>query len=89
MLRWISTRFTAFVERACERDIARLEKEKQLLKAELEILKGGTPIVLPEEGRARLRKAAEKNDPEDPSRICVVDLGDIEVHSDESRRNSS
>jgi len=76
------------MERACERDIERLKKETQLLKAEVEILKGGTPTVLPEEDRTRLRKAAEKIDPEVLKRICAVDPDETEVDSDDSERSS-
>ncbi len=86
MLRWIKTKLSAFVERAYERKIERLTQKSRALKAELEVLNGGKPIVLSEESRARLRKAREGIDPERLKQICVFDLD--EPKEDDARPDS-
>ena len=64
MLRWMKARFQKFVDWAAHKEIERLLKKNQRLKAESIAANGGKPIRLSAQDRAKLDALRKKLDPE-------------------------
>ena len=78
MLRWFRVKISNWVERATEREIKRLTKEAQALKAEVMALNGGKPIALSPKDREYLRQASKNIDPQRLKEIMILDLDECE-----------
>ena len=72
MIAWLKQRFSAWVDRQCQREIERLYGELVQLKAEVLRSNGGEPIRLSPEQHQRLNKLRQKIDPEALRRIDLL-----------------
>ena len=84
MFQWLKKQLVAWVEELQRREIARLQHETALLKAEIE-RQTGDPIQLSPEERRRLAEKAQGLDRETLEQISVFDPDDLNnSDSDES-----